>query len=160
MKRREHLLSKQSQNEFDIGHKERFSVCEVSKNSPCGCRCCVEGTLGSFENAVCWLDLEDPLRAPLSLPRRREALPFSLEEFTPLAGVEVSSRRDPSLGGTGGLEEDEEYRRWCMRVAPRRAVDGMFWVALDTPERGAHAARRTDVDNMVILGPSGYEEWR
>lgn len=78
-----------------------------------------------------------------------------------MAGVEVSSRRDPSLGGTGGLEEDEEYRRWCIwRVAPRRAAEGMFWVDLDAPERGAHAARRTDVDNMVRLGPSVYEDQR
>ena len=91
--------------------------------SPWGWRCCVEGTLGSFENAACcWLDFDEPLRAELSL-RRRVALLFSLDELTPFAGAEVSMRREPSLGGTGGLEDEEEYRRWCRgRVAPSRPL--------------------------------------
>lgn len=46
---------------------------------------------------------------PFSFPRRRADLPFSPDEFTPFAGVEVSIRREPSLGGTGGFEEEEEY---------------------------------------------------
>jgi hypothetical protein len=47
---------------------------------------------------------------------------FSPDELTPFAGAEVSMRREPSLGGTGGLE-DEEYRRWCKgRVAPSRLL--------------------------------------
>jgi hypothetical protein len=89
----------------------------------CGCRCCVEGTLGRLENAVCWLDFEDPFRAELSFPRRRLALLFSLDELTPFAGAEVSIRLGPSLGGTGGLEDEEEYRRWCRgRVAPSKLL--------------------------------------
>jgi len=88
-----------------------------------GWRCCVEGTLGSFENAACcWLDFDEPLRAELSL-RRRVALLFSPDELTPFAGAEASMRREPSLGGTGGLEDEEEYRRWCRgRVAPSRPL--------------------------------------
>lgn len=59
-------------------------------------------------------------------------------------------RRDPSLGGTGGFEEDEEYRRWCIcRVALARPADGTVWPARGSPDKGAHAARRIEVDNMV-----------
>ena len=94
----------------------------------------------------------------LSLPRRREVFALSPEEFTFFAGVEVSMRRDPSLGGTGGLEEDEEYRRWwTRRVAPSRPAEGTFCVALGRPDKGAQAAFRKDVDNMVDVGPSSWE---
>jgi hypothetical protein len=94
----------------------------------------------------CWLAFEDPLRALLSFPRRRAALPFSFDELTPFAGVEdVSIRREPSLGGTGGLDEDE-YRRWWMpRTASAWPEDRV------KPGTGiAHAARRNDVVNMVV----------
>ena len=116
----------------------------------------MEGTLGSLENAACCgSDFDDACRVALSLPRRRVALLFSLEEFTPLAGV-VSSRREPSLGGTGGLEDEEEYRRWCKgRVAPSRLLV-TFWLERVIPGSGmgVHAARRNDVDSMVGELPS------
>lgn len=68
-------------------------------------------------------------------------------------------RREPSLGGTGGLEEDEEYRRCCTwLVALSRPVEGTFWAERGMPDRGAHAARRNDVDNMVDVRPSNWEE--
>jgi len=128
---------------------------ETCMSSPWGCKCCVEGTLGRFKKVSCF-DLADAF-PPFSFPRRFETLfspASSLDGLTPFAGVcgDASIPLEPSLGGTGGFEE--EYRRWWFRVAARQAEQATLTAADERGTTGSdavdvRATQRTDEVNMV-----------